>query len=284
MIITHYRKIVFAASFALAAGLAAQSAAAQGAKEPVTLKRTYKTGATEKYSNTTVMEMSAPGMPQQKITTSADLTMTYGKIEAGTAEVVSVTSNMKMDAPGTPLPPDLLPPESRTTGKIDAQNMMVTTFDPAAAGDNPLAGLAGGLAQGIAGDTPTPQGVAFPLKPVAPGDKWKTTMSAYESLGMTGDIENTFVGETVFEGKPAYRITFEGHFKPSPAGGPAPTNPLAGLIGAMTMDITGEVMLDKTDCSILSATTNSTSNTSLSIGGQNMSMDQKTLVTQKRLK
>jgi hypothetical protein len=220
-----------------------------------------------------------PGMPAQAMKTTADVTTTYGKVEEGTAELVSVTSNMKMEGPGLEnLPPDLFPKETRTTGKIDAQGMVTTKLDPAAAGADPT----GGLAQALIGDKPVPQGVQLPAKPVSPGDKWKTPMPLYEELGMTGDIENTYVGETVFGGKPAYRITFEAHFKPGNNPAAAQANPLAGM-GSMTMDITGEAIIDKADCSILSVTSNTVSTTSMSMRGQNMNMSQKIQTTQKRV-
>ena len=235
---------------------------------PVTMRRTFAEGETEKYisemkmTQTSPIQTATPGAGMSDITVTSDSDQKVEKVAADhkSADVTIKQSNFKFESKPdiSAMMSSMVPKESTSKATIDDRNMMKLTMDANAMKSNPMAGFGAMFMQGLT-DKPIPNGIALPEAPVKPGDTWNTPYTMLEMIGATGDIKNTYVGESSLDGKDVYQIKFEGHFPlgQTPAKAPSGSNPLGGLLSNIKgqIDITGEAFLDKSNCAIVSILT-----------------------------
>ena len=234
------------------------------ASTAVLLKRTFKEGQVENYQQ--IVKTKTEGLPgkagETKVT--SDISRTYGQIDAkGVADVVMKTSNMRVFGAGD------------TEGKLQKDIVMNAKMGPHgmmqfAVDKNDKA------TQGMT-DQAMPDGARLPDKPVNPGDTWTTTIPTMDLLPAGSTLKETFVGEEMFQGQPAWHIHYEGQFELSEKAG-------NGSKMKGSMDMIGEVFLDKTDCSVLTTASTSTTKISIPDGGKTTTLNQETVTALVRVK
>lgn len=234
---------------------------------PVTIKRTFKQGAVEKYTQVVQTESESSPVPIDAKVTS-QIERTYDKVDDKGAEFSMKTVSISME-------PDqgVTPPKPSSTGRIDLRGIFSNVqmqMDGAPAAMN--------MFMSAATQGQNPDGIVLPDKPVKPGDTWTFTLGAMKAINADGDMVYTFRGEKELEGKPYWFITGAGSFTLKGKADGAGDSPMSAMKG--TVEQTVEAYVDKVDGSIVKVVSKGTSN--LSVPGAGMEINLRTTITQTR--
>lgn len=235
---------------------------------PVTLRRTFKQGAVEKYTTVVTNESESSPVPMDfKVTTETQ--RTYNKVDDKGAEYAVESLSIKVE-PETGTPPS----KSHATGHISPRgivsNQVVTT-------DGAPSGAMAMMTAATQGENP--DGVVLPEKAVKPGDTWTFTPGGMKAMNAEGDYVFTFRGEKELDGKAYWYITGTGSFNMKGNAGGDLTD-AASVAKSMkgTIEQTIEAYLDKTDLSVVKSVNKGTTN--MTVPGIGMEVSLRTTVTQ----
>ena len=261
-------------------GIAVISLAA-AAGQGVMLRRELKENATEVYSIKTEMKQSltigAMGDQELAINSSMKLTLKTGKLDATTGEagVESVITDIKTETDGVAAmmgDQAEVPKEIKSTGTLDARNRIKLA-----------APKTQGLVEmmlGSSSPTSALMFIEFPEKAVNVGDTWTVTLPKSPAYGnkeqtLTAKLES----EKEVDGTKVWVLSLAGKIKldfdMTEMMKSMPNNPMAGQKATMKgdIDLTGEALVDKSNCKTIRCTTNSKTKNTVTLEDVGMTID-----------